>query len=156
MNTSRPAAIVIGVGNEFRGDDGSGIAVARRLGDELPDEVRVIEQSGEGTALMEAWRGATLAILIDAVQSGAAPGTIHRFDASAKAVPSGFRQCSTHAFGLAEAIELSRALLQLPARVIVYGIEGSSFAEGTALSPSVERTLPEVVSRIVEELLTAT
>src|SRR5512145_3075445 len=122
--------LIIGIGNEYRSDDAAGLIVARRLKERLADSVKVIEQSGDGAALMEAWRGAETVIIFDAVMSGAAAGTIHRFDVSAQPLPkSGFR-CSTHAFGVAEAIELARALGELPRSLIVYGIEGNNFAAG--------------------------
>ena len=137
--------LIIGIGNEYRGDDAAGLIVARRLKERLTDSVKVIEQSGDGAALMEAWRGAETVIIIDAVMSGAAPGTIHRFDLNAQPLPkSGFR-CSTHAFGVAEAIELAGALGNFPQRLVVYGIEGKNFAAGMGLSAEVEKATGEAV-----------
>ena len=155
MTNSPSSTVVIGVGNEYRGDDGAGITVARLLRERLKAQARVIEESGEGTALLDAWRGAATVILVDAVQSGAAPGTVHRFDASENPVPSGVFPCSTHAFGVAEAIEMARAFHELPPRLIVYGIEGENFANATGLSPTVERSVAQVADRVISELQTA-
>jgi hydrogenase maturation protease len=83
--------------------------------------------------------------------SGAAPGTIRRFDASAQPLPKDAFRCSTHAFGVARAIELSRALGELPRSLVVYGIEGKNFAAGVGLSPEVERAVGEVVRRALTE-----
>jgi hydrogenase maturation protease len=71
-----PRILVIGVGNEYRRDDAVGLIVARRLRELSPRNVTVIEESGEGTNLMESWTGADMVILIDAASSGARPGTI--------------------------------------------------------------------------------
>ena len=155
MTASPSHTIVIGVGNEYRGDDGAGIAVARLLLLRVPADVRVIEQSGEGTSLLDAWHGATSVILVDAIQSGAEPGTIHCFDASENALPSGVFPCSTHAFGVAEAIEMARALRELPPHLIVYGIEGETFADAQGLSPAVQRAVAEVAKRIAGKIETA-
>jgi hydrogenase maturation protease len=125
--------LIIGIGNEYRGDDAVGLIVVRRLKEHLAGSPTVLEQSGDGAALMEAWQGAEKVIIIDAVMSGAAPGTIHRFDASAQPLPKDAFRCSTHAFGVAEAIELSRALSELPQSLVVYGIEGKNFAAGVGL-----------------------
>lgn len=144
---------IIGIGNEFRGDDGAGLAVARLLRKQLPPAVCILEQSGEGTSLMDAWRGVDYATLIDAVQSGAAPGTIHRIDPAAGSVPTSLFPCSTHAFGVAEAIEMARALHELPPHLIVYGIEGADFAEVQSLSAEVGHAVDAVAARIVSELL---
>lgn len=152
MKVDRPSTVVIGIGNEYRGDDGAGIAVARRLRAQLPTDIKIIEASGEGAALLDAWQGATSVVLLDAVQSGALPGTVHRFDASVKPIPGGFFHYSTHTFSLAEAVELSRALHQLPPHLIVYGIEGSNFAPAAGLSAAVEEGVASVLAQVVSEL----
>jgi hydrogenase maturation protease len=102
--TAHPHALVIGLGNEYRSDDAVGRAVARRLTASAGDEFRIKEESGEGGALMEAWKGAEFVVLVDAVESGALPGIICRIDARTKGVPSELFHCSAHAFGVSEAI----------------------------------------------------
>jgi len=147
MSRSPSLPLIIGIGNEYRCDDAAGLIVARRLKERLAGSFTVLEQSGDGAALMEAWQGAETVIIIDAVMSGAAPGTIHRFDASAQPLPKDAFRCSTHAFGVAEAIELSRALSELPQSLVVYGIEGKKFAAGVGLSSEVEKAVGEVARR---------
>ena len=122
--------LVIGIGNAARGDDAAGLIAARRLGG--------LEHEGDPLGLLDVWDGVGLAVVIDAVSSGAEPGTIHRFDAAAAPLPALLRtSTSTHAVGLAEAIELARSLGRLPDRLIVYGIEGERFEAGTDLTPAV-------------------
>jgi hydrogenase maturation protease len=146
--------LVIGLGNDYRGDDAVGRIAARRLKATAGDDVRVVEESGEGASLIEAWKGADFVILIDAVHSGGAAGTIHRFDAGMRPVPSSFFHYSTHAFSVAEAVELARALNQLPPRLRVYGIEGKNFDSRVGLSPEVEAAADEVLRSVKEELCT--
>ena len=150
--TASSKTIIIGIGNAHRGDDGTGLAVARALRPKLPPEIEVIEQFGEGTSLMDAWRGASRVILIDAVHSGAAPGTIHHIDASTSPVPTALFPCSTHAFGVADAIEMARALHRLPPQVNIYGIESANFDEIEGLSPEVTRAVAAVARQILEDL----
>jgi len=152
MNASS-STVFIGVGNPFRSDDGAGIAVVRRLRGEVPPRVRIQEESGDGTELLEAWKDADCVILVDAVLSGAPPGTIHRLDARTEKLPTWFSHSSTHAFGVAEAIELARAMGDLPARLIVYGIEGLDFSAGTELSPEVAEVVPAAANLILQEIL---
>ena len=139
--------VVIGIGNALRGDDGAGIAVAERLHGVACDE--------EPSRLIEAWEGADAAILVDTVVSGAPPGTLHRFDASEEPIPAHELRSSTHAIGVAETIELARALGRLPKRVVVYGIEGARFDPGDPLSPEVEAAVRRVVATIEEEICTS-
>ena len=151
MSQPHSLPLIIGIGNEYRGDDAVGLIVARRLKERLTDSFAVLEQSGDGAALMEAWRGAETVIIIDAVTSGAAPGTIHRFDANTRTIPKSAFHCSTHAFGVAEAIELSRALGVFPRSLVVYGIEGKNFDAGVGLSPEVEKASCEAVRQVFAE-----
>lgn len=142
---------MIGVGNRFRGDDAVGLWVVGRLRGWLPT-VEVLEREGEPTGLMDAWEGARAVWLVDAVSSGAPPGTVRRLEAGSRPLPSRLFPPSTHAFGLAEAIELARALHRLPERVVVYGIEGERFAAGEGLSPRVEEAAERVAARVREEV----
>jgi hydrogenase maturation protease len=147
-----PEILVIGVGNAYRRDDAVGLLVAQRLRLQSSDRVNILEESGEGAALMEAWKGAEAVILVDAVQSGAKPGTIHRLDAHAEALPARFFHYSSHAFSVAEAVELARTLGQLPPRFIVYGVEGKSFTAGVGLTSEVKRAAQQVVTRVRRDL----
>jgi hydrogenase maturation protease len=140
------------VGNAFRGDDAVGLEVARVLRGTLPDGVELLEREGEPTALIDSWEGAEAAWLVDAVRSGAPAGTVHRLDAREEELPRELFHASTHAFGLAEAVELARALGRLPARTIVFGIEGARFEAGDELSPEVAAAAHEVVEAVREEV----
>ena len=71
------ATTIIGVGNDWRGDDAVGLVAARCLRASVSG-VRVLELDGDPGTLLDAWASAGEAIVIDAVRSGAAPGTIHR------------------------------------------------------------------------------
>jgi len=147
--------LVIGVGNEYRGDDAVGLVVARRLRQLSLGNVTVIEESGEGTDLMESWKGADTVIIVDAASSGAKPGTIHRIDARAQRIPTGLLRYSTHAFSVGEAVELARAMNRLPPRMVVYGVEGERFDEGTVLSRAVQGSVDAVVDLVLKQLRTA-
>jgi len=150
MATSK--IIVIGVGNPYRRDDAAGLIVARHLREQSLRSCEVHELVGEGTSLMELWRGAQRVVVIDAVQSGAAPGTIHRLQANLHPFPAFVLRDSTHAFGLIEAIELSRALNQLPSSLVIYGIEGENFEAGTGLSKTVLDGVNHLVRDLRQEL----
>lgn len=144
--------VVVGVGNALRGDDAAGIAVAESLQARLPDDVEVVECEQEPSRLLDAWRDAEVAVVVDACASGAQRGTIHRFDASSEPLPARVFRSSTHAFGVGDAVELARALDRLPRQVVVYGVEGSDFTPGAGLTPEVEAAVARVADRIVSDL----
>jgi hydrogenase maturation protease len=146
------AILVIGVGNEYASDDAAGLLVARRLKQAGPRDFATREESGEGASLIEAWKGVAHVIVIDAVRSGGEPGSLHRMDTSAVALPAESFRGSTHAFGLYEAVELARSLGQLPQRVIVFGIEGQNFAAGRSVSVAVERAINPAARTVLNEI----
>lgn len=144
-------ALVVGVGADERGDDAAGRIVARILrGRSLPG-VDIREASGEATSLIWLWKGRRSVWLVDAVVSGSPPGTIHRHDATAAPLPAPLRSSSSHAFGVAEAVELARSLGELPASLVVYGVEGREFAWGSAPTEEALKACEEVAVRIASE-----
>lgn len=143
--------VVIGIGNSERGDDAAGRAVAQRLTGMLSRGVEVVERE-QATALLAAIDGAAAVFVVDACASGAPAGTIHRFDATMARLPDLAFAPSTHSLGLTAAIELARALGELPAHCIVYAIEGGSFDVGAPLSPPVSEAIVEVAQRLYTEV----
>jgi hydrogenase maturation protease len=146
------ARYIIGVGNPDRGDDGIGRVVAERLRGQVADGIEIKVLNGEVTALLDCLERADSAYLIDAVSSGAEAGTVHRFDVSAIPLPSLSFAASTHGLGLAEAIELARAMECLPVPCVVYGVEAASFDDGRPLSSAVRTAGKQVSDRILAEL----
>jgi hydrogenase maturation protease len=144
---------VIGVGNRHGGDDAVGPCVLRRLrAASVAAGVGLRDVGGDTVAMLDAWRGASAAIVIDAARSRARPGTIHRIEVGQAPLPAALRRgSSTHALGVAEAIELARAIRRLPDRVIVYGVEGERFAAGAGLSPSVAAAAAELATLVLRE-----
>jgi len=114
--------------------------------------------------LLGLWDGADLAIVADAVRSGADPGTVQLIElaevadrwpgsggpSQGSAGPAG--TTSTHGIGLTGALRLARAVGSAPRRVVVVGIEGSDFSQGVGLSPDVERAVPHAVDHVLELL----
>ena len=134
---------IICLGNDLRGDDGAGPAVAvllRELG--VP---ALVEQPAN---LIDAWEDAADVVVVDTVDSGAPPGTVHRIDAGEQPVPVVLRSGSTHLLGLADVIELARTLGRLPPRLHIVGIEGRAYGYGDPLSAEVERTVEQVATEL--------
>jgi hydrogenase maturation protease len=145
-------ALVLAVGNPFRRDDGAGPAVARLLEGRLPAGTGIRVREGDLASALEDWDGAARVVAVDAACSGSPPGTIHRHEPAAGPLPAVFSRGSTHAFGLAEAVELARALGRLPERFVVLGIEGREFGHGEGLSSEVETAVPRAAETVLEEL----
>ncbi len=145
---------IIGCGNLHRGDDAAGLLVARRLRElGVPAE----EESGEALALIESWEDSEELILIDAVVTGAEPGSINFWDVggAGNLTADVAKNTSTHGLGLAQAIELARSLDRLPPKLFIYGIEGSRFEVGTPPAPRVLAAVERLAQQIAAVLLEA-
>lgn len=139
--------IVIGVGNEFRRDDGAGPAVVERLRGRCSPRVTLAVCDGEPTRLIDLWTGADVAVVVDAVRSvPAEPGRVRELDARS----DGDRGAGGHDPGLGTAVRLGETLGRMPRRLVVYAIEGADFGPGAGLCPPVERAVEEVAGRIAE------
>jgi hydrogenase maturation protease len=145
-------ALVIGVGNEYRHDDGAGAEVVKRLRRRHLPGVTLALADGEPSRLVDLWHRADLAVVVDAVRTESlAPGTIHRL-AITEAPQLGRPTASSHGLGLGEAIDLGLALGRLPHRLVVYAIEGADFSMGPGLSPPVRSRIGEVEHLVLDEL----
>ncbi|NUO41528.1 MAG: hydrogenase maturation protease [Streptomyces sp.] len=144
---------VIGVGNEFRRDDGVGWAVLARLGERpLPPYTDLATCDGDPGRLIGRWEGARLAVVVDAAHAHpGTPGRVHRLelDAGLLDLP---RTTSSHGLGLGEAVELARVLGRLPQRLVVYAVEGADSTLGTGLSPAVADAVEPLVTAITDEI----
>lgn len=146
--------VVIGVGNEFRMDDAAGLVVLdrlrRRLG-EAPGWLALVESDGEPASMIDAWRGTELAIVVDAVRSGAPPGRTYRLEPGGREA-LGVMTVSSHGLGVGTAIGLARVLGLLPGRLIVRLIEAGDTFSGKGLNKAVSAATEEVTSAILDDL----
>lgn len=177
-STRERRIVVIGTGNPCRGDDAVGVAFSRRIRRSVPDGVTVLELDGEAASLIDAWTGADAVILVDGVRTGHPGGTtprrdtlrprdgsrkvatggpgetarVYRFEAHRNPLPAELFRFSTHAMGVAEAVELTRALGEMPPSLVIYGIRGDQFEHTTELSPEVDTACNEVVLLVLEDI----
>jgi hydrogenase maturation protease len=149
--------LVAGVGNVLRGDDGFGPAVIAALGP-LPEGVETTETGIGGVALLQdlmlGWDGL---VLLDAVDRGAAPGTLFVLEPE---VPEAVHVPDVHLANPDRVLAMARTLGALPARVVIVGCQPEdAHSLGEGLSPVVTRAVGVAVARvhrIVGEWLRAT
>jgi len=143
---------IIGVGSPF-GDDRLGWLAAQKLQmspvlHKAIDKISIMSLDRPGPSMISQWQDTDAVIVVDAVRSGARPGTVHCLDASAIDAGSGTTSC--HGFGVASAMELARALNQMPQTMYLCGIEIDPAYTGEDLSPAARKALQELVGRIEE------
>lgn len=143
--------LVIGIGSPDRGDDGVGPVVAAEVARRSLPGVKVLADLTP-LDLLDAWAGARTVVLVDAVRTGDPPGTVTALDATVTRLPVGVGASSTHGFGLADVIEMSRSLGRVPERLVVVGVELSDCSAGRSLSPAVRAAVAPAVGAVLAAL----
>jgi len=139
-------ALVVCVGNDLAADDGVGREVFLELGKRaLQDDVRLVFLGLGGIDLIEQLDGEERLIVVDAVQFGEPPGTVHilDWDSLPHMAP---RPVSGHGIGVREAIEVCARLYpeRVPKNIWLVGIEGECFDQlGAGLSADVQQAVIE-------------
>jgi len=150
--TERRPVVVIGVGNEFRRDDGIGPEVVSRLRRQAPDGVRLLVSDGDPTRMIEAWTGASLAVVVDVVLADSpVAGRLHRIVVD-QADDASTHPVSSHGLGLGESVALARALGRMPERLIVHAVEAADVRQGVGLSPAVAAAADALTAAVLQDL----
>jgi len=144
--------LVACLGNPDCGDDGLGASVAQKLERMLPANAAVVARSGDMLSLIEDFAGFDALICVDAAAPLGSPGQIHRIGLATGELPRDLLGASTHGFGLADAIELARALGCAPRDIAVYAVEGRCFDAGAPMTPEVAAAAEEAARRIAQEV----
>jgi hydrogenase maturation protease len=142
--------VVIGIGNEFRRDDGVGPVVADELATRNIPGVRAMTAIGEPGAILDAWTGARLAVVVDAATgNGVMPGRIRRWTPGDEAEHA---VVSSHALGLPQTYALGQALGRIPQKLVVFTVDVADVGHGVALTPEVAAAVPVMLEAILAEL----
>ena len=150
--------LIAGMGNILRRDDGFGVEVAQRLAAHktLPADVRVVELGIGGMHLVqELMGGYDTLVVIDALDRGDAPGTLHVLEVEVPDLtswPEARRQdflADTHYTPPAKALILAKALGVLPPKVFIVGCQPVDVDDlGIGLSESVELAASQTIGAI--------
>lgn len=150
--TNHKRVVVLGLGNLIRSDDGVGVHAVRLLMQDrrVPVAVELVEGGTGGLDLLPAIEDATHVLALDAVNTGAAAGTLKRFDLSQIGPLPG--SPSVHQLGFADLMEALRWMDRAPKRWVLLGVQPLETGWGAVLSPEVEAALPLLIHAALEEL----
>jgi len=149
--------LIAGIGNSFRSDDKAGLLVCDLVSDALTGTpfnslLDIKKLSGEGAELIDQWEGYETVYIADASQVSGNPGKVTRIDASTTPLQSDYFHYSSHNFSLAEAVELARHINKLPAKLVVFAVEGVNFGYGVELSFEVQVSCMNIARNILNEI----
>ncbi|MBF6469404.1 hydrogenase maturation protease [Nocardia beijingensis] len=147
-------AVVIGVGNAYRTDDGVGSVVALQIEKLDIPGVLVTLSDGEPMSVVDLWAGMDLAVVIDAVRcEPSVPGRVRR--GGIDLLQHTGTVASSHTLGIQDALPLGRAIGRVPGRIVVIAVDAACLDLGIGLSEPVAAAVPHVVETVRAELRTA-
>jgi hydrogenase maturation protease len=142
---------VVGCGNPYAGDDSAGLEVVRRLRATGDCECELLEMPQAGLELLDLLQGATVVLFIDAVSSGAPPGTLHLAALPSPGIePRALGLLSSHGWGLAEMLGLAGAMRRQTPRLMLLGVEVGTVEPGRARTPAVEEAIQTLVEKFTQ------
>lgn len=149
--------VVFGIGHLERGDDSAGWLVADLIADDRPD-VEVAYVSADPTSLLgdPRWATAQRVVVVDAVDTGAEPGTVHEWAADDLVGRVSTTLGNDHDLGVATTLTLARALGRLPSAVTVFGIEAGHGHRGSPPSHAVLAAAEHVAAAVCMLVTTST
>jgi hydrogenase maturation protease len=148
----RDPFLIIGLGHEYRHDDGFGACVLRELQKKvIAESDALLFHEGDVSDLLERWKDRNV-IVIDACESQGAPGRLHVLKPLREPCLAGENPVSSHGLGLAETIELGEVLDRLPRELTVITVEGQDFSSGQGLSLELRSALDEALD-LIKKLL---
>ena len=144
--------VVLGVGNLILGDEGAGIRCVEWLETHgLPDGVVAIDGGTSTHELLGDLENLDLLVIVDAVVTGSAPGTLVRLEGDR--IPSAFsNKLSPHQHGINDLLANLMLLGRSPKRIVLFGITPMRIELGLELSPEVAAVIPELGARVLAEL----
>jgi len=150
--SDRAPLLVLGLGNVLLEDDGAGAAAVARLVDDFepPPGARVLDGGTLGLSLLPYLGEADTVLLVDAVHTDDAPGTLVRLEGD-EVPPAVATRLSPHQVGVADLLDGARLVGRYPRRVVLHGVVPASIELGVGLTPAVQAALPALVERVVEE-----
>ena len=148
-----PGRVILGVGNLIMCDEGLGVRcieeLERRGG--LPPDVSTIDGGTSTNELLGELEDLDLLVIVDAIASSAAPGTLVRLEGDR--IPSAFsNKLSPHQHGINDLLATLQFIDHAPARVVLLGCVPARLELGMELSPEVTAAMPELIERVLAEL----
>jgi hydrogenase maturation protease len=143
------SAVVIGIGNRYRRDDGSALRVIDALAGRAPASTVVLESDGEPARLIDSWADVPLAVVVETVRKGSIPGSITCILWDEHAAPSHRGEHGSHSLGILDAIALGQAVGLMPRALRIVGIEPQDLGWGEGLSDAVAASIDSAADLVL-------
>jgi hydrogenase maturation protease len=145
--------VVLGLGNPLMGDDGLGLAVLARLVEEwdFSPPVQLVDGGTWGMNLLPLIEDAERLVLLDAIHTGTAPGTVVELER--EAIPRYLaHKLSPHQVDLKEVLALAELRGTLTEATVAIGAEPEAIELMYHLSPRLEQRVEDISLAVVNRL----
>ncbi len=141
--------LIIGIGNEWCGDDAFGIYAVKKLQKKYTDLAQFLMISGDLSQLLSLWEHKEKVIIVDAAHSLTnSAGHVYEFDSYHELLSHESVFYSSHSFGVAEVLRMAATIGREPRFLKLIGVEGSNWQKGQQISEAVKVAFSRV-ERIV-------
>jgi len=151
--TEHGGTVVLGAGNPLMGDDGLGIEVLEAIAQKWVEshDIRFLDGGIWGMRLLPHIEDADRLLVIDAVRTGAAPGTLVRLER--EEIPRHLRtKISPHQIDLSEVFAVAELRGTFPREAVVLGIEPAQIDAYLEISTEVIASVPSLVDAVERQL----
>lgn len=147
--------LVLGIGNILWADEGFGVRAVEHLAAHYsfgPD-VQIMDGGTQGLYLLPVLEDLETLIIVDAIDFGLAPATLHHVEGSAVPATIGARKMSLHQTGFQEVLALLELRGHAPRAIHLVGVQPVTMQDyGGGLTEAVARQVPHAVHMVLELL----
>lgn len=145
--------LVLGIGNLLMTDDAAGVEVVNRLKERcsFPEEITLLDGGTLGLDLLPYLEGVDRLLVVDAVETDEAPGTVVRM--SGDDIPLTLAtKVSPHQMGLKDLLLVAELQGHAPEEMVLLGVQPVSTAMGLERSPAITAAIEVLCARVLDEL----
>jgi hydrogenase maturation protease len=145
-----PRILIVGIGSPH-GDDAAGWRVVEELNQRRINSEVALRKARSPLDVLDALEGVQTMIIVDAAAPAGHPGRVTRIVCPVAPDIQTRTTASTHGIGVAEAMQLAKALGRLPKNFQVLAIEAERTGAGDGMSAAVSESVAELVNELTEQ-----
>ena len=152
---NQESIVVLGIGNLLWADEGFGVRAVEALHAhwQMPAHVALVDGGTQGLALLPLVESAHRLIVLDAIDFGLAPGTLHQVEGEQVPVCLQARKMSLHQTGFSDVLACAQLRDHYPREIVLIGVQPVELDDfGGSLRPAVKARLDETIKRVCQVL----
>jgi hydrogenase maturation protease len=147
--------VILGIGNVLWADEGFGVRAVEALGERytFAPHVAVVDGGTQGLNLLRFVQSADQLLILDAIDYGLAPGTLHVVEGADVPRFLGAKKMSLHQTGFQEVLALAELTGRFPQEIVLIGCQPVELEDyGGSLRPAVRAAIEPALVLAVERV----